>query len=91
MSSKNFHEDCNRIPSCAKLFLFIDSVSKINTEYCPLEFYICYFKASEQKAKQVLCISALRKSYTVKITVPLQVLVAICGTRNTTFKQQAEN
>lgn len=77
----------NRIPSCAKLFLFIDLVSKINTKYCPLEYYICYSKASEQKAKQILCSSALRSSYIVKITMPLQVLVAIYGTRDTIFKQ----
>lgn len=63
MSSNNFHEDCNRIPSCAKLFLFIDFASKINTKYCPLEHYICNSKANEQKAKQILCITALRNSY----------------------------
>lgn len=70
----------------AKLFLFIDFVSKINRKYCPLD-YICYSKASEQKAKQILCISALRSSYIVKSIVPLRVLVAIYGTRDTTFKQ----
>lgn len=87
MSSNNFHEDCNRIPSCAKLFLFIDFVSKINTKYCPLEYYICYSKAHEQKAKQILCISALISYFIGKITVPLKVLVAIYRTRDTTFKQ----
>lgn len=87
MSSNNFHENCDRIPSCARLFLFIDLVSKIITKYCPLEYYICYSKASEQKAKHILCISALRSSHIVKITVPLQVLVAIYGTSDTTFKQ----
>lgn len=91
MSSNNFHEACNWIPSCAKLFLIIDFINKINTKYCPLEFYICYSKASEQKEKQILCLSALRTSFTVKITVLLQVLFARCGTRDTMFKQQTES
>lgn len=65
----------------------MDFASKINTKYCPLEYYICYSKASAQKAKQTLCTSALSNPYVVKITVPLQALIAIYGTRYVTFKQ----
>lgn len=72
MSSNNFYEDCDRISSCTKLFLFIDFVSKINTKYCLLEYCICYSRASEQKAKQIVWISAFWSDYLVWIAVPLE-------------------